>query len=218
MNMQKHNKIWDSYKQQISLGVVSFLLIAAVIQYAIGLDYVLGLTSILLAVIASIALLFWDIAARQKALIACSIVLAGFVFELIGVHTGLLFGDYQYGSILGYRLWGVPITIGLTWFIVTLSAWHIVSFGSLQSIYKFLLAGTLVVMFDLLLEQFAIVYGFWAWSGGSVPLSNYVTWFVISCVFFGIYYRFSKKSAPSIYIAGLLPLMSLFFWFMLIAK
>ena len=151
--MNKLNKIWDTYKQQISLGVVGFLLIAAVVQYALGLDYVLGLTSILLAVIASGALLFWDIAARQKALIACGIVVAGFVIELIGVHTGLLFGDYQYGSILGYRLWGVPITIGLTWFIVTLSAWHIVSYGSLKTIYKFLLAGTLVVMFDLLLEQ-----------------------------------------------------------------
>ena len=42
----------------------------------------------------------------------------GLTTEIIGVNTGLLFGDYQYGSVLGPKLFGVPLLIGLNWFII----------------------------------------------------------------------------------------------------
>jgi putative membrane protein len=35
----------------------------------------------------------------------------GFVAELIGVHTGYLFGDYWYGENLGIKLFEVPLII-----------------------------------------------------------------------------------------------------------
>ena len=39
--------------------------------------------------------------------------LGGIVAELIGVHTGLLFGNYQYDNALGWEIAGVPVLIGV---------------------------------------------------------------------------------------------------------
>lgn len=203
----------------VLLGIVALFFIAGAVQYAFGLAYVLTLTPIMLALLCIPVLLLWEgIAPRKKALLFTGVIMVGFLIELLGVHTAMLFGHYQYGDVLGYRAWGIPITIGITWFLVTLSAWQIVLFGALATAQRFLLAGALVVMFDLVLEQFAVAYGLWAWKGGSIPLYNYVCWFFLSQLFFFAYYYFYKRSKPSIFIAGLLPLMAIFFWLMLLAK
>ena len=212
----KHH--WNNNKQLVLLGIAAFLFIAGVVQYAFGLSYILPLTPIMLAVLTALVLLVWDLSPRKKAILVTSVIVSGFIIELIGVHSGFLFGDYNYGTVLGFRLAGVPITIGLTWFLVTLSAWHIVGFGQLSIRNKFLLAGALVVMFDLVLEQFAVASGLWAWQGGTIPLYNYICWFLLSELFFFVYYRFTKLAEPSLFIAGQLPLMAIFFWLMLFVK
>lgn len=209
---------WDKNRQLILLSITAFILIAGVIQYAFALSYILPLTPIILAIITGVVLLVWDVSPRKKAVISASVIVSGFALEQIGVHTGLLFGNYAYGTVLGFRLAGVPITIGLTWFLVTLSAWHIVGFGQLSVRNKFLLAGALVVMLDLVLEQFAVASGLWTWQGGSIPMYNYACWFLLSELFFFAYYRFTKQAEPSLFIAGQLPLMAIFFWLMLLVK
>ena len=45
----------------------------------------------------------------------------GMISEILGVNYGLIFGDYEYGNALGYRLFGVPLLIGANWAILTLS-------------------------------------------------------------------------------------------------
>ncbi len=47
--------------------------------------------------------------------------------EIIGVNSALLFGDYSYGSVLGLKIGGVPVLIGVTWAFVTVAAWQLVS-------------------------------------------------------------------------------------------
>lgn len=44
--------------------------------------------------------------------------LAGIGVEMIGINTGMLFGDYTYGNVLGYRVQQVPVLIGINWFII----------------------------------------------------------------------------------------------------
>jgi putative membrane protein len=41
--------------------------------------------------------------------------------ELIGVHTGYLFGDYAYGESLGVKFYDVPIIIGINWGMLVMS-------------------------------------------------------------------------------------------------
>ena len=38
--------------------------------------------------------------------------------NITGANTGLIFGNYTYGNILGMKVLGVPLIIGLNWFIV----------------------------------------------------------------------------------------------------
>jgi putative membrane protein len=198
------------------VGVLAFFLLAGVLQAAFGLGYVLKLTPVLLAIIACTAVLFWDAPVKAKLWASAIIVFGSFVIELIGVQTGMLFGDYSYGKLLGFTMFGVPVTIGLTWFIVCFSAWNIVSLNTSSLLKKLLLGGVLVVMFDLILEQFAVTYGLWAWQGGVIPLYNYICWFVISLLWFFVFYKLSPKSGPSLFAVYTLPLMAGFFWLMLI--
>src|SRR4051794_13315632 len=41
---------------------------------------------------------------------------AGMITEIIGVNTSLLFGKYEYGSVLGTGILHVPWIIGVNWF------------------------------------------------------------------------------------------------------
>jgi len=212
------NKHWVENKQAIMLACMAFLFAAGVIQYVLGLTYVLALTPITLAVLCVPVLMFWDCTVRTKAVIFAAAVLAGYFMGIIGVHMAFLFGHYNYGSVLGFKAWGVPLIIGTTWFLVTLSAWHIVALGKLSTVQRFLLAGALVVMFDLVFEQFAVAYGLWAWRSAAIPLLNYVSWFFVGEAYFFAYYHLTKKAEPSIFVAGLLPLTALFLWLMLVAQ
>lgn len=214
---QSFNKQWHDHRERLCIFVIVFFWITGFIQAAFGLTYVIRLTPIVLALLTAGALAFWDIPAKRKALIAATVIALGYTIEVIGVQTGLLFGDYTYGSLLGFKVFGVPLTIGITWLLVCLSAWHIVLFWSEKSLWlKVLLAGVLVVMFDLILEQFAVAYGLWSWAGGEIPLFNYLCWFIFGAAFVWVIQRLSPNHKPSLYVAAMLPVMAIFFWLMLI--
>ena len=42
----------------------------------------------------------------------------GVSVEIMGINTGILFGDYTYGDVLGFKLRDVPVLIGVNWFII----------------------------------------------------------------------------------------------------
>ena len=45
----------------------------------------------------------------------------GYIIEFIGVYTGFLFGEYSYGSVLGFKFFETPLIIGLNWLILILA-------------------------------------------------------------------------------------------------
>ena len=103
-----------------------------------------------------------------------------FSFEVIGVKTGLIFGNYFYGTSLGIKVLGVPLVIGFNWVLVILGAIKI-SESLIQNKYLTpLLASTLAVGFDMFMEPVAIKLNYWQWQNGLIPFSNYVSWFVIA--------------------------------------
>ena len=40
--------------------------------------------------------------------------------EILVVSYGIIFGNYKYGEILGYKVLGVPLIIGINWCILSL--------------------------------------------------------------------------------------------------
>ena len=106
-----------------------------------------------------------------------------FFAEFIGVKTGLLFGDYKSGYVLGLKLFKVPLLIGFLWLTLSLGAKSIAQrFTSLPSQIAYVLAALLMVFVDFLIEPVAIKFGYWIWEHDSVPIFNYVCWFLLAYV------------------------------------
>jgi putative membrane protein len=120
--------------------------------------------------------------------------LIGMTVEWIGVHTGLLFGNYKYGENLGLKLFEVPLVIGLNWSMLTVITASFVDRIKSTMIIKIVSSAALMTLFDVLMEPVAITSDFWHWKG-DIPLYNYVCWFIVSLVLQAVYFR--KQLAES---------------------
>ncbi len=131
--------------------------------------------------------------------------IVGFTVELIGVNTSALFGHYQYGTVLGWQHHGVPLLIGINWFIIIYCTgiisskiynWSDKKLADMQSQVKpsvqlisFITDGALLAtLFDFIIEPVAVKLGYWQWLGdGSIPFYNYTCWFLISAVLLTVF-------------------------------
>ena len=118
--------------------------------------------------------------ANQGTIIWCIFsCLITFFAEVIGVKSGLIFGNYSYGEVLGIKIMGVPLIIGINWMLIMLGSISLSKCCTNNSYVIALLAGLFSVLFDIILEPVAISLGYWQWSTLSPPLSNYYSWFII---------------------------------------
>ena len=104
----------------------------------------------------------------------------GFLVELIGVKTGFLFGDYQYGSSLGFKIWDVPLIIGVNWIILVLGSRGVINYFVNNNKIQIVSSAVLMVFLDFIIEPVAILLDFWSWSNGIVPIQNYIMWFIVA--------------------------------------
>ena len=136
--------------------------------------------------------------------------LVGFIAELIGVNTKLLFGNYHYESNLGVKIAGVPVIIAINWAIVTIGAAHCSALLSANKLARMIIAAFLMLLFDFILEPVAIKSGFWNWEGGLIPAYNCICWFFIGLFLQIIYFSKIKHDSNKVIIALFL-LMTVFF-------
>lgn len=118
------------------------------------------------------------------------VYVAGFGIEFLGVHTGLIFGNYQYGDTLGLKLVDIPLLIGLNWVILVYSAGVSMYYLGVKS--DLLRAGfgaLMLVILDVLIEPVAIRFDYWSWENGIIPVQNYIAWFVFSFACFVVFNR-----------------------------
>lgn len=119
-----------------------------------------------------------------------------FILEVIGVQTGLIFGSYTYGTVLGLSLFNTPLIIGFNWVVVILGCVSLVRIFIRIPIITAMIAGVFAVMFDVILEPAAIKLGYWSWANGDVPLQNYIAWLVIAFAFSYIFSKFKISANP----------------------
>ncbi|HPO56217.1 MAG TPA: carotenoid biosynthesis protein [Ignavibacteriaceae bacterium] len=103
-----------------------------------------------------------------------------FFLEVIGVKTGLIFGKYEYTTILGFSIFSVPLIIGFNWAIIILGSVIIAGMITKRRIAASLIAALIALSFDFLLEPIAIKLSYWQWENNNVPIQNYVAWFSIA--------------------------------------
>jgi putative membrane protein len=135
------------------------------------------------------------------------ILLGGFAIEYIGVHTGVLFGNYEYGAALGPKIGNIPIIIGVNWFCIVVASSALLYSLKINIVIKSILAGALCTGMDYLIEPVAIKLDFWDWENGIIPLWNYACWFGFSIVFSFVYFSLAKarnKPAQSLYFIWIL--------------
>jgi bisanhydrobacterioruberin hydratase len=144
---------------------------------------------------------------------------AGMVVEIIGVNTGKLFGNYSYGEVMGYKINGVPLLIGVQWFVTVFCSGVIVQaihnwveakynqLGSKMPVVfqtiSFVVDGAmLATFFDIAMEPVAAKLGFWQWQNGVIPNFNYVCWFIISMLLIIVFrvLRFHKINQFAIHL------------------
>ncbi|MFM9007349.1 MAG: carotenoid biosynthesis protein [Bacteroidota bacterium] len=104
----------------------------------------------------------------------------GFGAEQVGVHTGILFGDYAYLHNFGPKFAGVPWLIGVNWALLAFITYGLCSTLPIPTFLQVMLGSLLMVLLDVLMEPLAPGFGFWAFSGNEVPVWNYICWFMVA--------------------------------------
>lgn len=144
-------------------------------------------------------LLLWSHGEKNRSfmLVVGLLYVLGFLVELLGVHTGQIFGSYHYGATLGLKVAQIPLLIGLNWVLLIYSAGVAVNYLPTANLtLKAALAAALLVLLDFFIEPVAIRFDYWSWMGNAIPLQNYIAWFGFSFLCLIVFYRasFSKKN------------------------
>ncbi len=116
--------------------------------------------------------------------------LTGMITEILGVQRGWIFGDYQYGGALGYKILGVPILIGVNWALLTIITAAIAQQFYENLFMRIVIGVSLMIFLDLLIEPIAPILDFWAFEGGDAPLQNYIGWTAVALFLQSIFHYF----------------------------
>ena len=122
----------------------------------------------------------------------------GYFLEVLGVNTGLIFGVYTYGPVLGFKLFSTPLLIGLNWFIMVYCIGTLLSKTNFQLVIKALIGAAMMTAVDYIIEPVAVAYNFWRWDNSIIPLQNYIAWFVFSFIFLVLFYKLKVETANKV--------------------
>jgi putative membrane protein len=140
-------------------------------------------------------------------LLLAGVGVCGFFVEYAGVTTGWIFGHYQYGKSLGPAWHGVPFIIGITWCSLTYYTAQFKPGKTSNILLISTYSALLMTVYDLLLEPTAIKFDFWHWKNNTIPMQNYIAWFVIAFLFQLVLRRsgvpWKNKFAGSVFIIQL---------------
>ena len=202
-------------KQQAALGI-------AIIFHTVGLigillvnkDFFIPLTP--LNLLLSFALVLWTQEDKKNYFLLFVLIcfVTGIITEWLGVNHQLLFGEYRYLSPLGPQWEGVPLIIGVNWFVIMYCCgmsvqlvlnkiWNQLKDDDMPvrndvGFWAIVLDGALLAtFFDWVMEPVAVKLGFWQWAGdGSIPFKNYWSWFLVSAFLLLLFrlFRFEKNN------------------------
>ncbi|SEF82793.1 carotenoid biosynthesis protein [Algoriphagus boritolerans] len=193
----------SSGKLQISrLSIAKIIIVALHLVGIIGLslpeyqDLFLKLTPAQLLSSLILILIFHKGWTDAFPIFAAAAFWIGFGSEIIGIHTGYLYGDYVYGPTLGPKLWDVPIIIGVNWFILSYLTGTL--FRNVTNDYHAAFLGAIAMTsLDYIIEPVAVTLNFWAWKFDVIPVENYVGWLGVSFLIQLIYRKANfEKSNP----------------------
>jgi putative membrane protein len=121
---------------------------------------------------------------RVKYIVLIVITAALTIFiEIVGVKTGLIFGEYEYSNLFKFTAFEVPVIIGINWVIALLASYSLSQRITKVRFFSLLFVPLFIFAFDFVLEPVAIALNYWTWPGNKVPIENYIAWASIGFVF-----------------------------------
>ena len=143
------------------------------------MEYTAGYLLIAVSIVAF--LLFYNVEHSKPKITAWYLLFLflGYTVEWLGVHKGIIFGNYSYGSALGIGIDEVPLAIAFAWPMVSLMSINLFSGFKLPLIVFVFLVAFVSTMFDYLMEPAAVFLNYWTWDE-NIPVSNYLAWFILS--------------------------------------
>ena len=203
------------YNRKLYIGSLVFLIVI----YLVGLiglntswrDEIAVLTPYTLSLSALVLFINHREWNRYFVIFVLFATISGYLIELIGVETKIVFGTYSYGETLGYKLYGVPIIMGLNWFLMVYSCGMVANLFRFGVFLKSVIGAFLMVILDLSLEPVAVILDFWTWENGIIPLQNYVAWFFVAFVLLIYFHKLGLKKMNRIAV-GLFIIQYIFFF------
>jgi putative membrane protein len=173
-----------------------------------------GLTTLTTIVAAcSLAHAWYSLGGRNTLAFFCLSAVIAWVYEQVGVATGLVFGAYHYTNYLGARLGDVPLLIPLAWFMMIYPSYVIANLalercpiGTPAGMGRLirLAAASAVVMtiWDLVIDPIlsGAAVRAWIWETGGpyfgIPLQNYAGWLLTTFTVYLAYRAIEQRYAP----------------------
>jgi putative membrane protein len=140
----------------------------------------------------------------------------GLAVEMLGVHTGLPFGDYRYTGGLGPSVAAVPVVIGAAWVMMTRPAMAVAATLAGGYAGRVAIAAVALASWDVFLDPQMVDARHWRWSRptphlpgvADVPLSNFGGWLLVALVLMAIL----MAVAPARPARGERPMLALWLW------
>ncbi len=173
-----------------------------------------GLTSLTTIVAAgSLAHAWYSLGGRNTLVFFGLSAVVSWIYEQIGVATGLVFGAYHYTDYLGARLGDVPLLIPLAWFMMIYPSYVIANLalesrpigtpeGTARLLRLAALSAVVMTIWDLVIDP--ILSGAsvraWVWETGGpyfgIPIQNYAGWLLTTFTVYLAYRAIERRFAP----------------------
>ncbi len=180
--------------------------------------------SLMITLVMTIPILFillharWTLMGKRGAALLASASAIGLLFELIGTHSGVLFGGRYLYHTSGLTIGSVPILVVLYW-----SLFIYIGYGTTNALlYAFgvdkpehrkknnillialiLWDGLTVVSIDGLLDPLQVRSGAWQWihtgSYFGTPIGNFFGWFLITVLVTGMFRLYEYRHPQPLY-------------------
>lgn len=126
---------------------------------------------------------------RRAAFGVLALVTYTYAVEVVGVLTGVPYGEFVYGVSLGPMFAGVPLALPVFFIPLVINAYLLcvllLDERASSRYVRLVVVTAAVVAMDIVLDPGAVALGFWSFESGGfydVPASNYAGWMLSAVV------------------------------------
>nr|BAL57502.1 hypothetical conserved protein [uncultured Chloroflexota bacterium] len=133
-----------------------------------------------------------------------STAVVSFIFEAVGVATGLVYGPYHYTDRLGPRLLDVPFLIPLAWFLMAYPSYLFAqtlaprTSSFRRALWVAALSGLIMTSWDLVMDPQMVKGDHWVWEVEGpyfgIPLRNFWGWWLTIFVAILLFYLLNRPA------------------------